>query len=174
MQADFPKCLAFLLAHEGGFSNNPTDPGGITNLGVTKRQWEAYVGHSVIEQDIRNLTPVRVESFYKTRYWDAVKGDDLPAGLDHCLFDTCVNSGPGRAIVILQKILGVVTDAAMGPHTLDAAYKQATARLVDLYCRARMDFLKTLPTWSTFGKGWEARVTQVEAEADSLASQPEY
>lgn len=166
----FEHAMRLLLRHEGGFVNHPKDPGGMTNLGVTKRAWTAYVGHAVSEEDMRALTPERVKTFYKSLYWDAVKADDLPSGLDHCLFDTCVNSGPSRAIILLQEILGVVADGKIGPHTLDVIHKQeVNGDLIAHYCANRLNFLKSLPTWGTFGNGWKKRVLALEAEATAMS-----
>ena len=82
MEENFDECLKMLLVHEGGFINHPRDPGGITNLGVTKRVWEQWVGRKVTEQEMRNLKPSDVAPLYKKNYWDRCKCDDLPSGLD--------------------------------------------------------------------------------------------
>jgi lysozyme family protein len=91
MQSNFEPCLALMLAHEGGFVNHPQDPGGMTNLGVTKRVWEEWVGHEVDEKQMRALTPETVAPLYKRKYWDAVRADDLVAGVDYVVFDVAVN-----------------------------------------------------------------------------------
>ena len=168
MLNNWDKCFQLMLAHEGGYVNHPKDPGGMTNLGVTKRAWEAYTKRPTTEKEMRALTPAKVEPFYKSRYWDAVKANQLPVGLDFCLFDTCVNSGPSRASMILQGILGVVVDGAIGPHTVDAIHRQSNSDLIGHYCAARLAFLKTLPTWPDFGKGWARRVKEVEAQAKGM------
>jgi lysozyme family protein len=171
MKNNWAKSYALLLVHEGGYVNHPKDPGGMTNLGVTKRAWEAYTGHPATEQDMRSLTPAKVEAFYRTRYWDAVKADDLPSGLDHCLFDTCVNSGPSRAVMLLQEVLGTVADGKIGPHTMDLTLKLGAHgdHLISYYCANRLNFLKSLPTWGTFEGGWKKRVLALEAEAKALS-----
>ncbi len=170
MITTFDASFGMLMVHEGGYVNNSADPGGMTNLGVTKRAWEKYVGHPVSEADMRALTPDRVKSFYKTEYWDKIHGDDLPAGLDYCVNDTCVNSGPGRAVMLLQGVLGLKEDGALGPVTLAAVRERDPHDIVPAYCEARLDFMKTLPTWHVFGEGWEPRVERVQAEALSLVS----
>lgn len=169
MLTTFDPALRLLLRHEGGFVDNPEDPGGCTNLGVTKHQWETYVGHSVSIADMKALTPERVTPFYKNRYWDVVKADSLPAGVDDCLFDCCVNSGPGRAVKILQGVLGLTQDGIIGAQTIAATAARSAHETIPAYCSARLAFLKTLPTWPTFGKGWEARVIEVQAEALAFA-----
>jgi lysozyme family protein len=167
MQSNFEKCLAKMLAHEGGFVNHPQDPGGMTNLGVTKRVWEEWVGHEVDEKQMRALTPETVAPLYKRKYWDAVRADDLVAGVDYVVFDVAVNSGPGRAIKFLQSSVGVTADGGFGPATLAAVEKaeEDPARLVELYCAKRLEFLQSLKTFETFGKGWSRRVAEVKDEA---------
>jgi lysozyme family protein len=171
MLSTFDPAFRLLLRHEGGFSNSSSDPGGPTNLGVTQRQWESYVGHQVSIDDMKALTPNMVEHFYKSRYWDVVQADKLPAGIDDCLFDCCVNSGPGRAVMILQGILGVVEDGILGPNTIAAISAQPAHTTIPDYCEARLAFLQTLPTWPVFGKGWTTRVNGVEQEALAFAGQ---
>ena len=167
MKENFEKCLAKMLAHEGGFVNHPKDPGGMTNLGVTKRVWEEWVGHEVDEKQMRALTPETVAPLYKRKYWDAVRADDLVAGVDYCVFDVAVNSGPGRAIKFLQSAVGVTVDGGFGPATLAAVKdsEEDPTRLIELYCAKRLDFLQSLKTFETFGKGWSRRVAEVKDAA---------
>lgn len=162
-----------MLKSEGGYSDNPKDPGGATNLGVTKKAWEDYVGHAVSKQDIKNLTVDLVRPFYKARYWDACKCDGLPSGLDYLVFDTCVNAGPGRAIKLLQKVLNLQADGVFGLKTMNAV-AQYTGHpldtLIQTYTKARIAFYESLPTFGTFGKGWVARANKVCATAQDDAS----
>lgn len=170
MKNNFDAAFAKLLKHEGTFSNHPSDPGGMTNLGVTKAVWEEWLGHPVDEKTMRGLTPEMVKPLYKRKYWDKVCGDDLPAGVDYCVFDAAVNSGPGRAIKWLQQAVGATQDGALGPKTL-AAVKAADARLlVEGYNATRLAFLKDLPTWNTFGKGWDRRVAEVKYDAATMTA----
>ena len=170
MKENFDKAFARLLVHEGGYSNHPSDPGGVTNMGVTKRVWEEWVGHPVDEKTMRNLTPDMVKPLYKRKYWDKVCGDDLPAGVDYCVFDAAVNSGPGRAIKWLQQAVGATQDGALGPKTL-AAVKAADPKLLVVgYNANRLAFLQDLPTWGTFGRGWGRRVADVKQEASSMVA----
>jgi len=167
MKENFEKCLAKMLAHEGGYVNHPQDPGGRTNLGVTQRVWEEWVGHEVDEKQMRALTPETVAPLYKRKYWDAVRADELVAGVDYCVFDVAVNSGPGRAVKFLQSSVGVTADGGFGPATMAAVEKaeEDPARLVELYCAKRLEFLQSLKTFETFGKGWSRRVAEVKEEA---------
>jgi len=139
MKENFDDALKAILKHEGGFVNHPKDPGGMTNLGVTKKVWEEWVGHAVDEKAMRALTPEVVAPMYKKKYWDAVKADEMPDGLDYLMFDFAVNAGPGRAIKLVAKF---------------SAEKEA--------------FYRSLPTFATFGKGWLRRVAEAKTHAESM------
>ena len=157
-----------LLRHEGGFVNHPRDPGGMTNLGVTRRVWEEWTSHPANEADMRGLTPGMVEPLYRDRYWKKIRGDELPAGVDLAVFDCAVNSGPGRAAMLLQQAIGVWPDGVIGPKTM-AAIKAADAKAtVDRFCDLRLDFLRALPIWDTFGGGWYTRVEDVRRQAKGM------
>ena len=170
MKENFDSALAAVLHHEGGYVNHPEDPGGMTNLGVTKRVWEEWVGHQVDEQAMRALTPAIVGPMYKAKYWDKIKGDELPAGVDYAVFDAAINSGPGRAAKWLQEVVGVTADGAIGLGTMKAVLAEDPAELVSAYSFKRMNFLQGLPKWPTFGKGWGRRVTEVASAAGTMAS----
>jgi lysozyme family protein len=174
MQSNFDKCLALMLAHEGGYVHHEKDPGGRTNLGVTQRVWEEWVGHDVDEKQMRALTPELVSPLYKRKYWDAVRADDLVSGVDYAVFDVAVNSGAGRAIKFLQSCVGVDADGGFGPRTLAAVKvaEQDPERLIELYCAKRLEFLQSLKTFETFGKGWSRRVAEVKDKALTMVAKP--
>ena len=155
----FDEALEHLLKHEGGWVNHPSDPGGETHMGVTKRVWEEWVGHPV--KTMKTLTPSDVAPLYKRKYWDRIKGDDLPSGVAYCVFDAAVNSGTGRAAKWLQEAAGAVPDGAIGPKTLDMVYEANPADLINRMCDIRQSFLEGLKTFETFGKGWTRRVSEV-------------
>jgi lysozyme family protein len=169
MKSNFEDCLARVLASEGGFVNHKLDPGGMTNLGCTKAVWEEFVGHPVSEADMRALTPAAVAPLYKRKYWDKVAGDLLPSGLDYAVFDAAINSGPGRAAKWLQQAVNVTADGAIGPGTLAAVAAQPVQTLIAQYNDTRLQFLESLPTWGTFGKGWGNRIAHVQSAASQLA-----
>jgi lysozyme family protein len=170
MKDNFESALEAVLHHEGGFVNHPADPGGMTNLGVTKKVWEEWVGHEVDEKTMRGLTPEIVGPMYKAKYWDKVKGDDLPSGVDYAVFDAAVNSGPGRAAKWLQGCVGVEQDGGIGPKTLAAVAAMNPAELVEDYAKRRLSFLMDLPHWGTFGKGWGRRVAAVQTVAATMTA----
>jgi lysozyme family protein len=169
MQENWDDSFTAVLKHEGGFVNHPKDPGGMTNLGVTKAAWEGYVGKTVDEAFMRSLTPDVVKPFYKAMYWDKIKGDQLPAGVDYAAYDLAVNSGVGRAAKYLQQIAGVTVDGVLGPKSMGAIRECDPEQTVDALCDMRLDFLKRLPTFETFGKGWTIRVAEVKDKASGMA-----
>jgi hypothetical protein len=170
MDANFSRCLAWLLESEGGYSNHPDDPGGMTNLGVTALAWGKWSGKPTTEADVRALTPAAVAPFYKDAYWNCVKGDDLPSGVDYAVFDFAVNSGVNRAIRYVQSIVDVTQDGMFGPVTLAAIKATDPKWFVQRLCSARQRYLETLPTFRAFGRGWTKRVQTVAARAAEMAA----
>jgi lysozyme family protein len=165
MKDNFSKCFTLLLKSEGGFVNNPRDPGGMTNLGVTKVTFDRWTNGDADEQQMRALTPDDVEPLYREWYWDGVRGDDLPAGVDYFVFDFAVNSGIGTAIRMLQDAAGAVPDGKLGPVSITAVLKQNPRDLILMLQTTRINYLRKISTWSTFGKGWTRRVNDVTAAA---------
>ena len=157
MKENFDKCLEMLLSHEGGFVNHPEDPGGITNLGVTKKVYDEWTGSESTEQEMRDLTPDDVAPIYKKNYWDRVKGDSLPSGLDWACFDWCVNSGSGRPAKAVQRAVGATQDGAIGPQTLGLIMEKDPEEIINYVYGVRQDFYKGLKTFETFGRGWTRR-----------------
>ncbi|QRE76177.1 glycoside hydrolase family 108 protein [Methylobacterium aquaticum] len=167
----FERALSLVLKHEGGWSDHPQDPGGPTNLGVTIGTLSAVLGRPATKADVKALTPAKVAPVYRQRYWDAVEADDLPAGLDYAVFDWAVNSGPARAAIALQRLVGVADDGHIGPVTLQAVAGHDRQQLIGSLCDARMGFLKALSNWPTFGKGWSSRVAGVRNDALEIMAQ---
>lgn len=168
MKENFDDALAAVLEHEGGYVNHPQDPGGMTNLGVTKRVWEAWVGKTVSEADMRALTPAMVAPMYRKQYWDAVKGDELPPGLDYLMFDFAVNAGASRAIRTMQRAIGATPDGVIGPRTMAAVKAADPDDLIDKFSAEKEAFYRSLPTFATFGRGWLRRVAEVKSHAVTL------
>lgn len=166
--SNWQKAFEQMLASEGGYVNHPSDPGGMTNLGVTKRVWEEWVGRESNEKEMRALTPELVAPLYKRKFWDACKCDDLPTGVDYLVFDFAVNAGPGRSAKILQTAVGVPADGGIGPVTLAAVKVQDPVELIEKFSQAKEDFYRSLNTFETFGKGWLNRVAAVKIKASSM------
>jgi lysozyme family protein len=170
MNKNWDACFDMVIKSEGGFVDNPKDPGGMTNLGVTRSAWQAYLNRDVTEIEMRALTPDVVKPFYKALYWDRIRGDSLPSGVDYAAYDLAVNSGPNKAAKYLQEIAGVPVDGLIGPKSLEAIQSCDAKETADVICDMRLDFLKKLSTFDTFGKGWTDRVARVKAKAISMAS----
>lgn len=168
MNNNWDICFERLIKHEGGYSNHSSDPGGRTNLGITQAVWENWVDRPVTEEEMKALTKDMVKPLYKDLYWERVKGDKLPSGVDYCVFDAAVNSGVRRASQWLQSALGVTADGSIGPQTLAIASVTSPATIITNFSAQRLKFLQGLSTWPTFGKGWERRVNEVKAAALSM------
>jgi len=161
MKENFDHCLEMLLEHEGGYVNHPSDPGGETNLGVTKRVWEDWGG----TKDMKELTPEDVAPLYKKLYWDKIKGDELPSGVDWCVFDWGVNSGTSRSAKALQRIVGARDDGHIGPKTMELVMEADVHEIINKMYEERQEFYEKLKTFDTFGKGWTRRNKETLAQS---------
>jgi lysozyme family protein len=175
MKANFGKALKAVLVHEGGYVNHPKDPGGATNLGITQKVYDAWrVGRNLQPRSVKQIDKAETEAIYRKQYWDAIQGDELPAGVDYVVFDYAVNSGPSRAVKGLQKALKGYTgpiDGVLGVRTLRRVKEDDNNdALIDRICDGRMAFLKQLNTWSVFGAGWSKRVKGVRAMGQAMAT----
>ena len=163
-EKNYQKCLETILHHEGGYVNHPKDPGGENNLGFTKRVYEEWGG----SKDMKDLLVEDVAPIYKKNYWDKVKGDDLPSGLDLCVFDFGVNAGPGRSAKALQGIVGATQDGGIGPQTLKSVSQYEPKDMVNKMHDKRQGFYEGLKTFDTFGKGWTRRNLETREKALEL------
>jgi len=152
----FDEAFAKTIGHEGGYVNDPRDPGGETKYGVSKRAYPAL--------NIAALTLADAEAIYRRDYWTPAGCDAVPDAIKADLFDTAVNAGVGRAIRLLQRAVGAAEDGVLGPKTLAAINVTDPLRLVARFNGARLAHLASLPTWQTYGRGWVLRV------ADNLMS----
>ena len=165
MTGNFKNCLELVLKSEGGFVNNPQDPGGMTNLGITKKSLEEWLGHDVDEKFMRKLTPEMAAPFYEQKYWRACYGEVLPRGLDFVVFSFAVNAGPGRSVKLLQQAIGCLSDGVIGSRTRELISNSNIATLIVKFSEARRDYYRALKTFPIFGKGWLARTDMEEKEA---------
>jgi lysozyme family protein len=168
MNTNWEACFKELIEHEGGYVNHPSDPGGRTNLGITQEVWEDWVDRAVNEAEMRGMSPEKVKPLYKDLYWDRIKGDKLPSGVDYVVFDAAVNSGCFRAAKWLQESVGAKTDGIIGEYTIGLVRLMEPGMLIEKYSSTRLEFLKGLLTWPTFGEGWKRRVEEVKATALSM------
>lgn len=173
----FAACLGVVLGLEGGYVDDPLDPGGATNMGITRRTLAAWrkvaPWQALPKSAVATLGRQEATAIYRANYWQRCRCDAIPAGLDLALFDFAVNSGPERAVKTLQSLLGTVQDGVVGPNTL-AALKARIAivgvsALIDALCARRLSFLQKLAAALVFGAGWSRRVATIRAEAIGMA-----
>ena len=166
----YDESLRRLLAHEGGYTNNSHDPGGPTNFGITIYDYRKYVKPGATAADVRAIKVDEAKAIYRAKYWDAQRCDELPAGVDYCVFDYGVNSGIGRSKKVLQRIVGVPADGALGPDTMKAVAAMDPKKIIVDMQAERLRFLKRLRTWPVFGRGWGRRVAEVKTVALAMAA----
>lgn len=170
--SDFNKCLQIILHHEGGYVNHPEDPGGETNLGVTKRVYAEF-NEGKCPKEMKDLEVEDVEPIYRKNYWDRTKCDLIHQGLNLCVFDFAVNAGPGRAAKYLQDMIGTVVDGGIGPKTIDALGKYVDEHgldnTIEEYQKRRQGYYESLSHFATFGKGWTRRVEETTEEAYKMS-----
>ena len=157
-----PAIQSFVLASEGGYVDHPKDPGGATNMGITFAVLQAWRKRKITKADVKALTKAEALEIYKANYWDVMQCSRLPLGVDYMTMDYGVNSGPGRAIKDLQRVVGASDDGVIGAKTLaliDSFIKsKGIAVLLEAYANARWAFMKGLSTFSTFKNSWKTRV----------------
>lgn len=176
MISNFNTSLDLILKSEGGFNDNPKDPGniladgrnGCTNFGITQQNWENYLGHKVSIVDMKALSIESISKFYKIKYWDACNCDELPIGIDYMTFDFAINTGVGRSSKVLQSACGVIVDGSIGPNTINAINNMNITTLIDKFSELKTIFYKSLITFSIFGKGWLNRVNEVKINANHM------
>ena len=179
----FERVEPLLFAHEGGYSGDRHDSGnwssgkaGVgqligTKYGIAAPTLIANRRGKVTAEDMKNLTREEAVRIYKAQYWDTVRGDDLPAGVDYCVYDYSVNSGPGRAARELQRVVGASVDGVIGPATLNAVSDGGLSpvRIIDEICDRRLAFMKSLKVWPRYKNGWSRRVSEVRSKSKQFA-----
>ena len=165
MKDNFQHCLALTLQYEGGWSDDPHDPGGATMKGVTLAVYEQFKGRSATKDELRHISDADLEAIYRTGYWDKMRCDDLPKGVDMVAFDAAVNSGPKRSAQWLQRAAMVADDGQIGPQTIKALNSLNPHQVVNAALDNRLKFLRGLDNFTRYGRGWTDRVARVRAEA---------
>lgn len=160
------ECLAETLNWEGGYSDDPYDPGGKTMHGIIQSEYDRYRRSKGLPTRWVKLIEKQEElEIYKAGYWDKVNADDLPVGVDLVMFDYAVNSGPGRAIMTAQAALGLPVDGVLGPKTMQALQSGNPTETIHKIMDARLAFLQRLNTWWRFGVGWSRRCAGIRHAA---------
>jgi lysozyme family protein len=174
--ANYDACISKVLQYEGGYTTDPNDSGNWTGCavgaGTNKGTNRGISACSYPNEDIKGMTEARAKEIYRKDYWQKMCGDDLPAGPDLCTMDGGVNSGPSRGVKWLQKAVGATEDGVVGPQTIAAANAADDHVTIDRACNFRLDFLRGLSTWPTYGKGWSNRVEDVRKTAHGMVSVP--
>jgi lysozyme family protein len=168
---NFAYCERTVLVFEGGKVDNPNDPGGRTNEGVIQRVYDGWRRRKNLPlRSVYEMEAAERDDIYRNQYWDAVRGDELPAGVDLAVFDGAVNSGPAQATKWLQRALDVAADGHIGEATLRALEECTDIDgLIVRICARRLAFMQSLRTWGTFGSGWAKRVAAVQRASLHLA-----
>jgi lysozyme family protein len=171
----FPRALAHVLAMEGGYTEDPYDPGGPTNLGITLAEFARDKGVAVtadtfgqLKAELRALPPATAARIYRVRYWEPAHCPELPPPLAFFHFDAAVNQGVGTAARMLQEAVGAAIDGAVGPETLAKAAARPVAASLARYAEIRRRHYRALAAFWRFGKGWLARVDAALAAASAL------
>jgi lysozyme family protein len=161
----FEQAFAYIIGNEGGFTNNPADPGNWTGgkpgEGECKGTKFGVSAKAYPDLDIANLTLDEARAIYKRDYWDKISGDRLPPPLALLAFDTAVNNGLGRAARWLQAAAGTVQDGVIGPATLAVLASGNGVTLCTEFQAQRLAFMASLPTWKIFGLGWSRRLCRL-------------
>lgn len=166
----YDEALRRLLAHEGGYTNHPSDPGGPTNFGITLADYRKSIKPDATAADVRSMSVDQAKAVYRKRYWDAQRCDELPAGVDYSIFDYGVNSGIGRSGKVLRRVIGLPDDTSIiTDQVLAYARVRDPKVLVAAICDERLAFLKSLKTWPVFGRGWGTRVAEVRTVSLAMA-----
>ena len=168
----FDACIPIILRSEGGYVDNPRDPGGPTNLGVTINTLSGWLKHPATIEDVKALTPDTAGQIYQANYYNPVHGPDLPDGVDLMAFDAAVNSGVGAAIKLLQTAVGVTDDGHFGPVTLAAVKAKDPSQTINDFHHAHEAFYRSLSTFSVFGRGWLARNDRTRGLALGMVQPP--
>ena len=172
MKANFQAALAFTLSQEGGWSDDPTDPGGATNQGITLATYRAYQHNSMLGvSDLQTMGANQRDDIYKTGYWEPIAGDALPAGVDLMVFDFAVNAGPRTASRCLQDVVGADQDGLIGPQTLKYARAADPKTVIGQLGVWRRAYYNSLDK-PEFINGWTNRANACEASALCLISSP--
>lgn len=149
---NFQDAFDRLIGHEGGYVNNPEDPGGETNWGISKRSYPNI--------DIKNLSREGAKAIYLRDFWSRIKGDKLYDGVAYQLFDFAVNSGIETAVRYFQRAIGVADDGHWGPLSQAAADAMSETDSLMLINAERLDFMTRLSNWPNASKGWSRRIAQ--------------
>lgn len=170
---DYEACELRVLAHEGSEYTDgvhPYDPGGPTRWGITIADVRQFLKPGATAEDVKRLTKQQAMDIYRPHYWVPIRGDDLPAGVDYAIYDYGINSGISRAGKVLRRVLGLSdSDWHVTDEVLSVLKRRDPVAVINAICEERMRFLRGLPIWSTYQRGWTTRVNEVRSFSKQLA-----
>lgn len=150
---EFEDAVEIILKHEGGYVNNPKDPGGETNFGISKRSYP--------DLDIKNLTIEEAKNIYRSDYWNRIHGDDIPEKIRLLVFDCAVNQGAYLAMRLLQECVNVLPDGLFGTRTMDAVWDVDQEEFILKYAQMRLREYTKIKNWDYYGVGWSKRLLDI-------------
>lgn len=176
MKKNWTKAMAATAISEGGFTHYRYDPGNWykrrligTNHGISAPVLAQWLGYTPTMAEMKRLTKAEANEIYKAKYWDSLRCDNLPSGVDYTVFDYGVNSGISRSAKALQRVVGVSADGIVGGITLKMVGHKNPVYIIKEINRRRLAFLQRLRTWRHFGRGWTTRVTNVLSKSLAMA-----
>lgn len=172
MESNLKLAFAFVMKDEGGYTDEKEDTGGATKYGITIHdlaKWRSEKwSKSTTKKDVMLLTPEIAQAIYKEWYWDKVRADELPDGVDYMVFDCAILHGANRAARYLQLALGVKVDDIIGPKTLEAAHTAEPSVVIEKIEHLRRQRARSRPNWKTYGTGWTNRINRVTKRAKEM------
>lgn len=175
MVRNFPTCLAFTYREEGGFSNDARDPGGATNLGITRATLSRWLKRPASVADVQALTKDTATPIYHDWYWATVAGESLPNGIDLMVFDEGVNTGEHESCLLLQEAIGLTDgdlDGHIGDHTLSVLLSRDPVAVITAIAVLQEAYYRTLKNFLVFGDEWLGRLARRVAAAKTLVAAP--
>lgn len=167
--SNFTNCLNAIFEREGGFVNDPKDRGGPTNFGITQATLSAARGGPVSEEDVKKLGQTEARDIYRSFFWNQLRCDDLPLGVDLIVFDLGVHSGPANAARMLQEVVGTEQDGSIGDLTISACKTMPSQTIIEAFHRLKMTRYATLTGWDRFAHGWTNRANAILKTAIAMA-----
>lgn len=171
MKSTYEQAITQVFKDEGGYTNDPHDPGGPTNWGITIEDARMYWKPDATADDVKTMPKSVAEDIYEKHYATPIDYNALPAGVDYAVLDYAINSGISRAVKTLQRVVGTNQDGVIGPLTLNAVHASNSGVVIDAIYNQRLSFLKSLSTWPNFGRGWTVRCVNGRILAHSLDGQ---
>jgi lysozyme family protein len=173
MSGNFERCMIVVEKWEGNFDNDPDDPGGPTNMGVTQADLARARGHAVSVDDVRNLSRAEAREIFRTYYWNPIRGDELPLPVAQMCLDSAILRGVGRATKDMQQALNecggsLAVDGQIGPGTISRAAMVDGKMFVSAFANIAEAYLRSRPGFPKYGKGWLNRLNDVRATAFSM------